>query len=100
MGQRVDRVEVTGKRTIRRQSIADFAADLSGRTLVAARRRGKYLLVDLDDDAVLVIHLRMSGQLLVVDGPEATLPHTHVRLGLSNGVSFDSSTRVPSGSCL
>ena len=85
IGQRVDRVEVTGRRTIRRQSIADFAADLTGRTLIAARRRGKYLLVDLDDDAVLVIHLRMSGQLLVVDAAEATLPHTHVRLGLSNG---------------
>jgi formamidopyrimidine-DNA glycosylase len=85
IGNRVDRVEVTGRRTIRRQTIAQFEADLAGRTLVAARRRGKYLLVDLDDDAVLVIHLRMSGQLLLADASEATLAHTHVRLGLSNG---------------
>jgi formamidopyrimidine-DNA glycosylase len=85
IGQRVDRVEVTGRRTIRRQTIADFEADLTGRTLLAARRRGKYLLVDLDDGAVLVIHLRMSGQLLVCAAAEATLPHTHVRLGLADG---------------
>jgi formamidopyrimidine-DNA glycosylase len=85
IGQRVDRVEVTGRRTIRRQSIAEFQADLTGRTLVAARRRGKYLLVDLDDGAVLVIHLRMSGQLLVCDAAAETLPHTHVRLSLSDG---------------
>jgi formamidopyrimidine-DNA glycosylase len=85
IGQRVDRVEVTGRRTIRRQPIAEFVADLTGRTLCSARRRGKYLLVDLDDDTVLVIHLRMSGQLLVVEADEATAAHTHVRLGLSNG---------------
>jgi formamidopyrimidine-DNA glycosylase len=85
IGNRVDHVEVTGKRTIRRQTIAEFAADLTGRKLMGARRRGKYLLVDLDDGAVLVIHLRMSGQLLVTDSEEAILPHTHVRLGLSNG---------------
>jgi formamidopyrimidine-DNA glycosylase len=81
----VDRVEVTGRRTIRRQTIAQFASDLTGRTLLSARRRGKYLLVDLDDGAVLVIHLRMSGQLLVVEPSEETVVHTHVRLGLSNG---------------
>jgi formamidopyrimidine-DNA glycosylase len=85
IGKRVDRVEVTGRRTIRRQSIAEFQADLTGRTLVSARRRGKYLLVDLDDCAVLVIHLRMSGQLLVADGSEETLAHTHVRLGFADG---------------
>jgi formamidopyrimidine-DNA glycosylase len=85
IGQRVDHVEVTGRRTIRRQTIAEFEADLTGRTLLAARRRGKYLLVDLDDGAVLVIHLRMSGQLLVVDSSEETVVHTHVRFGLSNG---------------
>ncbi len=85
IGQRVDRVEVTGRRTIRRQTIAQFTDDLTGRTLLSARRRGKYLLVDLDDGAVLVIHLRMSGQLLVVEPMEETVIHTHVRLGLSSG---------------
>jgi formamidopyrimidine-DNA glycosylase len=85
VGNRVDHVLVTGRRTIRRQTIAAFEADLTGRTMVAARRRGKYLLVDLDDGAVLVIHLRMSGQLLVVDPGEEVVVHTHVRLGLSGG---------------
>jgi formamidopyrimidine-DNA glycosylase len=85
VSNRIERVLVTGRRTVRRQTIAQFEADVTGRTMVAARRRGKYLLVDLDDGAVLVIHLRMSGQLLVVDPTEAVVVHTHVRLELSNG---------------
>jgi formamidopyrimidine-DNA glycosylase len=85
-GRRVTRVSVTGRRTIRRQSPDEFRAALSGRRLVTVGRRGKYLLVKLDDGAVLVIHLRMSGQLLVVaPGSLAeAAPHTHVVLGLDD----------------
>jgi formamidopyrimidine-DNA glycosylase len=85
VGQRVLSVDVTGRRTIRRQSIPEFESRLAGRRIEAARRRGKYLLVDLDDGGVLVVHLRMSGQLRVAEHDEPREPHTHVRLGLSGG---------------
>jgi formamidopyrimidine-DNA glycosylase len=38
-----------------------FAARLEGRTIRSLRRRAKYLLVELDDGAVLIAHLGMSG---------------------------------------
>ncbi len=86
IGQRVLTVTVTGRRTIRRQSPAEFVEALTGRRLAVAGRRGKYLLVGLDDGATLVVHLRMSGQLLHVASPDEPLvPHTHVRIGLEDG---------------
>jgi formamidopyrimidine-DNA glycosylase len=60
---------------------------LVGRRLEGAGRRGKYLLVDLDDGAVLVVHLRMSGQLRFVAAPATAVPverHTHVRVGFTD----------------
>lgn len=83
VGRTVAAVEVTGGRSVRRQGPPELVARLVGRRLEAADRRGKYLLVRLDDGAVLVVHLRMSGQLRFVAAPsssEPLAPHTHVRI--------------------
>jgi formamidopyrimidine-DNA glycosylase len=58
---------------------------LVGRTVRGVRRRGKYLLVDLDR-GVLLLHLGMSGSLRFDDAlPEAAL-HDHFDLVTSRGV--------------
>ncbi|MBC5763099.1 bifunctional DNA-formamidopyrimidine glycosylase/DNA-(apurinic or apyrimidinic site) lyase [Ramlibacter albus] len=58
---------------------------LAGRTVEAVRRRGKYLLVDLDR-GVLLLHLGMSGSLLFDDKlPESGL-HDHFDLVTTRGV--------------
>jgi formamidopyrimidine-DNA glycosylase len=79
-------VDVTGLRSTRRHADAgSFAAAVNGRVMSAFGRWGKYLLVSLDD-AVLVVHLRMSGQLLVKES--AAVPrarHSHVVLTLADG---------------
>ena len=49
------------------------------------RRKGKYLLIDLDDGNVLVAHLRMSGQLLRADAADPLPKHTHVVMTFSHG---------------
>ena len=78
---------------------ADLAGRLRGRALTAAVRRGKYcwLLLDEPDEALLV-HLGMSGQLLVRDAgwvaDQAALsapghPHLRVRLTLDDGSALD-----------
>ena len=88
VGRTVAAVEVTGARSVRRQGAAELVARLVGRRLEAADRRGKYLLVRLDDGAVLVVHLRMSGQLRFVAAPASAAPvaaHTHVRIGFADG---------------
>ena len=84
-GRDVTSVAVTGARTVRRQAPEALVERLEGATLGPAGRIGKFLLVPLDDGAdTLVIHLRMSGQLLLT-APEWPLArHTHAVLGLSD----------------
>ncbi|HEY8171824.1 MAG TPA: bifunctional DNA-formamidopyrimidine glycosylase/DNA-(apurinic or apyrimidinic site) lyase, partial [Dehalococcoidia bacterium] len=42
----------------------EFCRQLTGRAIAGLRRRGKYLIVDLDDERVWVMHRRMSGNVL------------------------------------
>jgi len=90
VGRRIDDVQVPGRRTVRRQSPAELKIRLLGRTITGAGRRGKFLLLSLDDEAVLVVHLRMSGQLLHVRGPEHQpfAAHTQVVMGLGDGTEL------------
>lgn len=82
-GRRIERVEVGRDRVVRRTSAAALIGGLTGRVILAAERRGKYLLCPLDDGAVLMVHLRMSGQLLVAEPAAPRPPHTHVVASLS-----------------
>lgn len=82
VGRTVASVEVLHPRAVRRQAggAPELAARLAGRTLVAARRRGKFLWVDLDDGTALLAHLGMSGQLLVQPAERPDEKHLRVRL--------------------
>lgn len=77
LGRPVRAVRVVDARSLRRYlpGPAHFEAALTGRTLRGAYRRGKYLWLTLSEadgtlaDEALVVHLGMSGQLLVRDEP-------------------------------
>jgi formamidopyrimidine-DNA glycosylase len=72
-GARVASVTVLDSRSLRRHAgpAEDFAARLEGRTILAAERRGKFLWLPLApqsaDPEALVVHLGMSGQVLLRD---------------------------------
>jgi formamidopyrimidine-DNA glycosylase len=84
VGRHIDGVEVGRERTVRRTSRQALIDGLTGTSLVGAGRHGKYLLCPLDSGDGLMIHLRMTGQLLLVD-PGAERPqHTHVVLHLGD----------------
>jgi formamidopyrimidine-DNA glycosylase len=87
VGRRITGTSVTGARSVRRQPAAELRARLEGRTVTAVTRKGKFLALKLDDGQVLVIHLRMSGQLLHVRSPRgvAKAPHTHIVARLDDG---------------
>ena len=58
---------------------ADFAARLTGRRVARVGRRAKYILVELDGGEVLLVHLGMSGRMLLVTEPDRALEaHDHV----------------------
>ena len=62
-----------------------FAESVAGMQIVGVRRRGKYILVDLPDGLLLVVHLGMTGHLRLVDADVALEPHTHVIFTLDDG---------------
>jgi formamidopyrimidine-DNA glycosylase len=63
-GHRFTKVE-TRRGDLRVPFPRDFAARLSGRKIMRLTRRAKYILVELDKDETLVIHLGMSGRMSV-----------------------------------
>lgn len=85
-------VEVYHPRAVRRHEAGPhhFTQQLRGRQVQAAVRRGKYLWLLLDDSQALVVHLGMSGQLLVHHPDRPGHRHLRVQLRLDDGrrVSF------------
>jgi formamidopyrimidine-DNA glycosylase len=84
VGRRIERVDVLHPRPVRRHlaGAVDFAALTTDRTVLGARRRGKYLWLPLDSGDAILGHLGMSGQMLVqpVGAPDER--HLRVRFTL------------------
>jgi formamidopyrimidine-DNA glycosylase len=64
---------------------AEFCRELSGRTIAGLRRRGKYLIVDLDDGRAWVLHRRMSGNVLYRRPPDPPDDYVRATFGLDDG---------------
>ncbi len=63
--RRIERAEVLDERWTRPEPPVGTERALRGRTVELVARRGKYLVVGLDDGSALVMHLRMTGNLLL-----------------------------------
>ena len=87
----VESVQVLHPRPVRRHLAGpeDLVDRLVGRTLLGARRRGKYLWLPLDSGDALTAHLGMSGQLLVQPPGVPDERHLRVRLRLGPGPGPD-----------
>ena len=78
-GHELAAVAVTGRRTVRRHLPATLSG-LAGQRLAGVGRHGKYLLLEWEDGRLLVVHLRMSGQLLAAADGDPRPLHTHAEL--------------------
>jgi formamidopyrimidine-DNA glycosylase len=65
-----------------------FAALITGRSVAGIRRRGKYLLVDLDDESGFIVHLRMTGNLSISRAADEPVRFEQVAMVLDNGYSM------------
>jgi formamidopyrimidine-DNA glycosylase len=83
IGRRMVSAEFRGLRVLRGGNPERLAARLAGRRIAAIRRYGKFILVSLDGGGYLLIHLGMTGRLLL--GGEAG-KHTHAIFNLDRGV--------------
>lgn len=77
LNQTIRRATVLWPRIV--QEDADFNTKVSGRTIVSIGRRGKYLILNMDQGH-LIIHLRMEGKFYISEPKSIPRKHTHVIL--------------------
>ena len=87
VGQVVCDVLLGRLRSVRRYAEPQqFIEELVGSVVTGTGRIGKYLLIHLGSGADLVVHLRMSGQLLWSESADEPLrKHTHIRIRFAGG---------------
>lgn len=68
-----------------RGSVDDFSRVVGGAHFTGARRRSKVLILDLSNGFSILVHLKMSGQLLYLPASELVEKHTHVIFHLDDG---------------
>jgi formamidopyrimidine-DNA glycosylase len=85
LGQCVERVVITAPGMIKTSSARSFANNLRGRCFVDARRRGKYLIITLDDNRLLILHFGMGGDLSFYESPDDRPAFTRMEFMLAGG---------------
>jgi formamidopyrimidine-DNA glycosylase len=85
LGDRITGVEVNWSRSIAEPAPAEFAEGVAGRTIEDVGRHGKFLLIRLSGGLHLVVHLRMTGQLLVRNADDPPEKYGRVILCLASG---------------
>lgn len=81
----ITRAEIFWQKSLATPNLEEFASRISGQHVVSVERRGKFLVLSLTIDSLL-IHLRMSGDMLVLTDPAVDLPlHTRMVLHFQDG---------------
>lgn len=84
VGRTIAEVQVYWPRSVTPLDPQTFTARLTGQTVAGVGRRGKWIVITLGDDTLLV-HLRMSGQLIVERGEPADGRHIRALFFLDDG---------------
>jgi formamidopyrimidine-DNA glycosylase len=83
-GRQITCAHVTWTRTVAAPMASMFVDQIAGQRFAAFGRRGKYMLLQMDSGDTLIVHLRMTGKLLVVDPGTPVDKHTHVVFDLDD----------------
>ena len=81
----IEEVTVNRPEVIAHPSASDFCTRLAGQTISGMGRRGKYLSILLEDGSRLLVHLRMTGCLLLTPASVPEEKHTHLIFRLNDG---------------
>src|SRR4029077_18377826 len=84
VGRRIVATEVTLPKLIAPTTPSAFKRKLKGSTITGVSRRGKFILIELDCDRVLAVHLRMTGKFLSLSADDELPKHAHAIFYLDN----------------
>jgi formamidopyrimidine-DNA glycosylase len=86
IGRSISGVTLFWERMLRQPSLAEFYCRISGQKITRITRRGKYLIFSLSSGDFLIIHLKMSGSLLI--GKDTPPRYTRAAIHLDDGTSI------------
>lgn len=75
VGRRIVATEIRFPKLITPTSPSAFIRKLKGSMITGAARRGKFILIELDSDRVIAVHLRMTGKFLYLSAEDALPKH-------------------------
>ena len=84
-GRTIVRCELAFPTIVRHPEPEQFVDSVAGMRIEAVDRRGKYILLRLQQGVALVVHLGMTGQLRLVDPVRPLEKHTHAVFTLDDG---------------
>lgn len=84
-GLMIDKVNVKRPEVVAYPAADEFCRLLTGQTISHMTRRGKFLAIHLGSNDCIILHLRMTGCLLITPADYAEEKHTHIIFRLSNG---------------
>lgn len=87
-GRTVEKVFIGWLRTVEPLSSAAFRKKVTGKTMEAVSRHGKWLIFELDDIDNLLVHLRMTGGFYLTEGALKKGLHDRVVFQLSGGMNL------------
>jgi formamidopyrimidine-DNA glycosylase len=79
----ITRVTVNDPKIIQKLQVAQFSAGVKGQKIVGLERRGKYLILQLHGGKTLILHLRMTGNLMI--NPPVIDKYRRAVIHLDNG---------------
>jgi formamidopyrimidine-DNA glycosylase len=85
VGHAIETTRVRWSRTLANRSPASFSRSVRGAKIVSIRRRAKYIVIQLDCGMHLIIHLRMTGKILMDHPADAQKRHIHIEMTLDDG---------------
>ncbi len=85
LGRRLTQVRRASRQSLRKRWHPVWSETIAGHRVESTTRRGKWILIMLENEAVLVFHLGMTGQLTVVSAATPLADHTHLTFDLDDG---------------
>jgi formamidopyrimidine-DNA glycosylase len=88
IGRKLTGVTLFWDGIVRQPSVTDFRSRLIGQKITGLARHGKYLIAGLSSDDLLIIHLKMSGSLLISQDSSEPPKYTRAIIHLDKGTNI------------
>jgi formamidopyrimidine-DNA glycosylase len=88
IGKRIEKVDILWGGTIAEPSVEKFRQGLIDREIISLNRRGKHLIFEMDNSTFLIIHMRMTGSLILKSNTDEPEKSVRVILYLDDGTAI------------